>query len=48
MFIVSFMVETSRRDEVTIALRRNVENKIVKDLRLSQQDHDKDGVDLKK
>lgn len=49
MFIVSFMVEPSWLYQVTTALRRNVKNKIVKDLGLSQQGHDtKEGTDMEK
>ena len=49
MFIVSFLVDPSWLDQVTITLRRNVKNRIVKDLELSQQGHDtKEGADLEK
>ena len=49
MFIVSFMVDPFWLDQVILALRRSVKNRIVKDLRFSQQGHDtKEGADLEK
>ena len=49
MFIVSIIVDPSWLDQVIIALRRGVKNRILKDLWFSQQGHDtKEGADLEK